>query len=131
MKPTAALLGLAALALAAVLAAPAKADKPYDACMGKAVTNPDYGQCGGALVGREDKRLNTVWARVVAKLDPAQKAALLAEQRLWIAFKDKSCGFWLEGNGREGQVIHFPACRAQIIADRRAYLDDIAETLGR
>ena len=132
MTPTTpALLALAAAASFLALAAPAKADAPYDACMAKAVTNPDYGQCGAALVAREDKRLNTVWTRVYAKLEPAQKAELLDEQRAWIAYKDKSCGYWLEGNGREGQVIHYPACRAEVIADRRAFLEEIGETLGQ
>ena len=130
MTPTPTLLSLAAAAVVLALAAPARADAPYDACMDKAVTNPDYAQCGAALVAREDQRLNAVWARVFPKLEPAQKAQLRAEQRLWIAWKDKSCGFWLEGNGREGQVIHYPACRAQVIADRRAFLADVAETLG-
>ena len=133
MTPSPALLSLAAAAaLALVLApAPARADKPYDACMAKAATNIDYGQCGGAWIQREDKRLNIAWTRVYARLEPAQKAELLAEQRLWLAFKNRSCGYWLEGNGREGQVIHYPSCRAQVIADRAGYLEGVSEAMGR
>ena len=50
------------------------------------------------------------------------KAALLSEQRLWIAYKDKSCAWWLDGRGREGQVIHYPLCRATVVEDRIALL---------
>ena len=47
-----------------------------------------------------------------------RKSALLTEQRLWIAYKDRSCQWWLNERGREGQVIHYPLCRAAVIENR-------------
>ncbi len=97
----------------------------YGECTHKAVTNPDYGVCGAARLKDGDTLLNEVWKRVYGDASGEVKRALLAEQRLWIAYKDRSCQFWLDGQGREGQVIHFPRCRAAVIEDRIGLLDDM------
>jgi len=116
------------LALAAALAI---ADDGYHRCMKKAVTNPDFAACGTALVLRRDAELNRVWKAAYARLDAPTRQALLAEQRLWIAFKDKSCGYWKTGSyGREGQTVHFYTCRAAAIDQRIAYLADIGNMIG-
>ena len=90
----------------------------YDRCVAKARTNLDFGACGGRRLTADDALLNDVWKRVHGGSQGSAKAALLAEQRLWIAYKDKSCSWWLYGQGREGQVIHYPLCRSTIIEDR-------------
>ena len=116
------------LALAAALAV---ADDRYDLCMETAVTNPDFAVCGTRLVERRDAELNRVWKVAFAGLDAPTKAELLAEQRLWIAFKDKSCRYWTTGSyGREGQTVHFYTCRAGVIDARIAYLADIGNMIG-
>lgn len=119
---------IVSLALAAALAV---ADDDYDRCMAAARTNPDFATCGTALVARSEAKLNRVWKAAYAPLDAATKAALLAEQRLWIAFKDKSCAYWRTGAyGREGQVVHSYTCRAELIEERIAYLADIGNMIG-
>jgi uncharacterized protein YecT (DUF1311 family) len=118
------------LALAAA-AAPAPADPGYDRCMQRAVTNPDFAACGTALVARREAELNRTWKAAFARLDAPTKAELLSEQRLWIAFKDKSCRYWTTGSyGREGQTVHFYTCRAEVIAQRIVYLGDIGNMVG-
>ena len=113
------------LALAASLAL----DDGYDACMEAAVTNPDFIKCGGELIARRDAELNRAWKEATADLDAPTKAALLDEQRLWLAFRDKSCRYWATGAfGREGQAVHFYTCRAAVIDARIEYLGGIGDT---
>jgi uncharacterized protein YecT (DUF1311 family) len=94
----------------------------------KAVSNPDFSACGSALLDRRDAELNRVWKEAIKELDPAVKTALLDEQRAWIAYKDKSCLTWTTGfYGREGQVIHFYACRAAVIDTRITALENVGD----
>lgn len=120
---------LFALALAASLA---PMDDGYDVCMENAMTNPDFAKCGTEMLDRRDAELNRVWKEAIADLDAPTKKALLDEQRLWNAFKEKSCTYWTASNtfGREGQTVHFYTCRAAIIDERIAYLNDIGNTGG-
>lgn len=119
---------LITLALAASLAF---ADDGYDACMERAVTNQDFVKCGGELIARRDAVLNRVWKEAVADMDAPTKEALLAEQRLWLAYRDKSCAYWTSGAfGREGQTVHFYTCRAGVIDARIQYLGEVGDTGG-
>lgn len=118
-------LGLMLTAAWAALAAPG--DPEYTRCVDATATNRGYAECGSALIARRDAELNRVWRSVYPGLDADTKAALLAEQRLWIAFKDESCAAWRSGYfGREGQVLHFFACRADVIDARIGYLQSLA-----
>ncbi|WP_089176184.1 lysozyme inhibitor LprI family protein [Bosea sp. AS-1] len=112
--------GLRFLPVLAVLVSPAAADDAYKRCIdGSDGTNPAWGACGGEWVAREDARLNATWKRLYEASGPNTKKDLLEEQRAWNAFKEKSCRFYDNGDfGREGQVLHFPACRAEVIARR-------------
>lgn len=93
-------------------------------------TNTAWGICGGAEVERQEQRLNAAWKRVSPMLDPQSRADLLAEQRAWISFKDKSCLYLANGQkGRQGQVLEFPACRAAVVADRAGYLESLVRDL--
>ncbi len=116
---------LLVVAAFAALAAPAAADEAYKRCIdGSDGTNPAWGACGGEWIAREDAKLNAAWKKLYDASEAATKKDLLAEQRAWNAFKEKSCRFYDNGDfGREGQVLHFPACRAEIIAQRTATLD--------
>ena len=115
------------LALAASLAL----DDGYDTCMETAVTNPDFAACGTQLLGRRDAELNRVWKAAIAYMDVPTKQAVLDEQRLWNAFKEKSCRYWMTGAfGSEGQTIHFYTCRAGVIDARIEYLGEIGSTGG-
>ena len=121
--------GAARAALAAgilgALALPAAADEAWQRCIDNSDgTNPAWAACGGAWVAREDAELNAAWKRLLAASAPATRKDLLAEQRAWNAFMQKACRFYDNGEfGREGQVLHFPACRATLIAQRTVTLD--------
>ena len=101
-------------------------DNAYDRCVAAAKTNMDFGLCGGHRLKADDELLNEIWKRVHGASRGSAKTALLAEQRLWITYKDKSCSWWLYGRGREGQVLHYPMCRSTIIEDRVRLLDSLA-----
>jgi uncharacterized protein YecT (DUF1311 family) len=120
---------LAIAALALLAAGPALADEEYDRCIAESDgTNTAWGECGGAWIEREDARLNETWQRLIADAGDRMKADLRAEQRAWIAYKDLSCLFYANGEfGREGQVVSFPACRAEVIAKRTAELETYAD----
>lgn len=124
-------LAIASLVLAGAglfAALPASADPQYDQCVGREHTNLGWTKCGGALVQRKEGELNRVWGRVNARIPREAKAPLLAEQRLWIAYKDRSCQAWQSGAwGREGAVLEFYPCRARVIDDRIAYLNALGK----
>lgn len=103
----------------------AAADTLYDQCMNVADgTNPAFAKCGGDWVARADAKLNKAWKELYADQEEQTKKDLLAEQRLWNAYKEGSCTFLSNGDfGREGQVIHFPACRAEVIEARIKQLE--------
>lgn len=113
------------------IATGANADEKYDKCMDAAETNADFGDCGDAFVKREDAKLNATWKELHGAATGQTKKDLLAEQRLWVSFKESACKFYANGDwGREGQVIDAPACMATIIADRTEELKSYAEMVA-
>nr|WP_299904073.1 lysozyme inhibitor LprI family protein [Sphingomonas bacterium] len=119
------ILSITALA-AASAAMPAHADTAYDKCVAKGVTNIDYSTCGAAMIDRLEASLNATWKSVYGGLPAEAKPALLAEQRLWLAYKEKSCAVYSTGVfGREGQVLGSFTCRAKVLTDRIADLEDL------
>lgn len=118
---------LRALALGAVMllaAGAARADDEYDRCVQATATNAGYSTCGSALIAREEKQLNATWQHVVSLLRGHSRADLLTEQRAWNAYKKQSCRVYANGTyGRDGVVIHYPVCRAAVIAQRTKELE--------
>ena len=53
---------------------------------------------------------------------------LLAEHMAWLRFRDVACEFYNNGDlGREGQVLSYPVCKAQVYADRSRILESYDE----
>lgn len=104
----------------------AAADALYDKCIDQSDgTNAAWAQCGGDWITRADKAMNAAWKKLYGNAEGRTKADLLAEQRLWNAYKESSCNFYANGDwGREGQVLHYPACRATVIEARTKQLQD-------
>ncbi|MEB2843980.1 DUF1311 domain-containing protein [Rhizobiales bacterium RZME27] len=123
------------LLLAVLLLLPASfasADDLYDKCMDGAVTNPDFAKCGGEWVARADVKLNEAWKTLNARFGDRDEAKqyLLTEQRLWNAYKEGSCLFYNADFGREGQIIHYSACRAGVIERRVEELESLGADLN-
>jgi len=134
MRGTVLLASLIMLALPTGGAGAADLSKTYEACLAHENSNPAWAACGAEEIARQEKRLNKAWSKKLECFDrsaePWQK--LLEDQRLWVKWKDSACRFYgaSEKNGgpmygREGQVLHGPACLAGIIADRADFLDQL------
>ena len=106
------------------LAGPTVTKSEYDQCIERSDgTNAAWAACGSAVVQREDAALNAAWMQIYPDLEAASKAALLDEQRAWIVYRDKACGLYQSGDrGREGQVLGYPTCVAEVIKARREQL---------
>jgi uncharacterized protein YecT (DUF1311 family) len=112
-------------------ASAARADGAYDACVQKANTNVDFSECGQAYLKRADDALNAAWKETYRLASDQTAKDLLAEEQAWIAYKEKSCLLYANGErGREGQVISFPACRGQVIEQRTKDLVGIGKDLA-
>jgi uncharacterized protein YecT (DUF1311 family) len=112
-------------------ATPASADDAYSHCLDNSSTNLEWGECGEALLERLDAALNTAWKGAKASVDQQTQKDLLVEQRAWLKFRDSSCRFWANGSfGRDGQVLHFIQCRAEITKTRISDLNEISEFLS-
>jgi uncharacterized protein YecT (DUF1311 family) len=113
---------LAPLALLLVSALPAAAQGAHD---------DDYARFDSELT-QADARLNRVWKKYFPSLranDPAKADALLAEQRAWIAFKDKACAIYPGSGGFWGDASHF-ACKLELFEQRIKYLEDLEQVLN-
>jgi uncharacterized protein YecT (DUF1311 family) len=121
----------ASLSLALIGAGAARADGAYDACMKTAQSNVDFGECGKAYLKRADGALNVAWKQTYGLASGQTAKDLLVEEQAWIAYKEKSCLFYANGeHGREGQVISFPGCRGEVIEQRTKDLVSIAKDLA-
>jgi uncharacterized protein YecT (DUF1311 family) len=110
----------------------AQADEIYDKCVNASSDNASWGECGGALIQREDAKLNAVWKRFFPSVGGQTKADLLAEQRAWVVFREASCKFYANGDyGREGQVLDYPVCVADMIASRTKTIEELSKDLAR
>jgi uncharacterized protein YecT (DUF1311 family) len=109
-------------------ATPASAVDAYGHCLGSSATNLEWGECGEALLNRLEAALNSAWKGATASVDQQTQKDLLAEQRAWLKFRDSSCRFWANGSyGRDGQVLYFIQCRAEITNNRISELNRIGE----
>lgn len=123
-KNTLAMLALC-LGLWAVAAA-ARADDAYKQCLDDSDgTNPAWATCGWQWVAREDARFQAVWKQVAEPLEEGRtRDDLLAEQRAWVLYREKACRYYANGDrGREGEVLDYPACLAEVIATRARQLE--------
>jgi uncharacterized protein YecT (DUF1311 family) len=118
-------LGVMAVLSMFVAAAPAQADPEYDQCIDES-RESEFGACGAAWEEREDRRLNEAWRALLPLLDGRERAALVAEQRAWIAFNTNSCDyFYSEIWGTIGRNTWYPRCRADILIARTVQLREI------
>jgi uncharacterized protein YecT (DUF1311 family) len=95
---------------------PAWADALYDKC---ANTEGPKDACPYEWHVRADRRLNEAWKSFYENAEGRTKSDLLAEQRAWNAYKEKSCNFLRNGEwGQVGETRHFHICRIKIIENR-------------
>lgn len=106
-------------------------DDVYARCVAAEGTNAGWQACGAAYLGRLDTRLAARWDAVLRAAPDTARSDLAAEQTAWKAYFAASCPLYAHGEfGREGEVIGLPSCRAAIIGQRIAALEELASELA-
>jgi uncharacterized protein YecT (DUF1311 family) len=84
------LLFLPLLPLPALAADQDPIDAALDACLAKpeGASTPGMVDCTDEAIQAWDKRLNDVYKRVMADLDPKSRELLRVSQRRWVAFRE-------------------------------------------
>jgi uncharacterized protein YecT (DUF1311 family) len=77
---------------------------------------PDTGDCIAAEYQYQDKRLNMVYKKLIASLNPDEQSKLRDEERHWIAYRDGRC------QKLEPQ-LEPENCQLNVTADRAAELE--------
>ena len=94
-------------------------------------TNGAWNRCARDEVDRQELALGEVWKRVYGLTEGKTKTDLLSEQRTWLSYESKSCQMYMNGEwGREGEVLRWGLCRADVIATRIKQLQDIERDLS-
>lgn len=117
---------LLAFTLLAVVApfAVAQNDSPaYSQCMETAQSTLDMNNCNGAEIERQDARLNSVYKRAKAALEPAQQTQLLEAQRLWIKYRDANCKVYFNLTGGTIDQLNGAGC---LLDMTKARADELA-----
>lgn len=130
------ILALAALALpqASLAEGPTpEAQAALDTCVEKAgMVDLDIKDCYNEFAGREDERLNKAWReliRIVGGVQSDEGAALLAEQRAWLGFRDQSCFHWIAATYPGTlDLLSFAICYAEVVTRRADDIEILRDT---
>lgn len=127
------ILALAALALpqAALAEGPTpEAQAALDTCVEKAgMVDLAIKDCYVDLANTEDVRLNANWMRLLKAVggkDSEVGAAILAEQRAWIAYKEAACTHYLFAGGTLNRISG-QMCFVELITRRADELAELAD----
>ena len=89
------------------------------------ISQAEITACFGDNFAAADKTLNTLYQRLMKKLEPEDAKLLQDAQRSWISFRDKHCAF--VSNPSSGGSIYpsvFSSCAASVTASRVRQLRD-------
>jgi uncharacterized protein YecT (DUF1311 family) len=94
----------------------------------EAMSTAEMVECNGENYQEEDKRLNDLFKKLMAKEDNIGKKKLQTVQRAWIAFRDAECEYQAdsERGGSLGRVIRI-SCLADETKKRADALKDQVE----
>lgn len=107
---------------------PTAADQQLDQCIDKAGGRDlDLKDCFVAFANTEDERLNLMWDRLMKAVgkDTEVGAALLTEQRAWLAYRDAACRHYLASGGTLDR-LKSQLCFTDLITSRANALEDLA-----
>ena len=74
--------------------------------------------CIGAETSRQDNQLSDNYKRLISKISPERKEALLNAQRAWIRFRDANCNFYGDPEGGTSARLSADECLLNATADR-------------
>lgn len=104
---------------------------PVHQCMEGKITNIEWADCKWAEVRAQESLLEKIWNQASTEYWNRNEGylALLADQKQWELHKKTACEIYSIDFGREGQVLDYPNCKAQIIAQRIEYLEHLLTAL--
>jgi uncharacterized protein YecT (DUF1311 family) len=120
-------IGLCVVSLFAFAAGHAMAsDAQYKACIDATGKNDEWAACGGELIKRNEAQMDAQMKRLREAADPETMKTIDIEQKAWIVFRDSACEIYSNAYnfGREGQVLSYPLCKANLVAERAEQLRD-------
>jgi len=116
-----------AMGLAVALGGPAKAAEPALNCANP-MAQQEMNICAAQEYEAADAALNAVYRRLIATLDAPGKAALVAAERAWIAYRDKQCT--AENIDSEGGSMHPMVYNGCLTRVTKARIRELREQLG-
>jgi uncharacterized protein YecT (DUF1311 family) len=75
-------------------------------------------ECIVAETSRQDSQLNDNYKRLISKISPKRKEALLSAQRAWIRFRDANCNFYGDPEAGTSARLSADECLLNATADR-------------
>jgi uncharacterized protein YecT (DUF1311 family) len=93
-----------------------------------AISTVDMLNCNAENLASEDKRLNDVYKKLLAKEDKEGQKKLRAAQRAWITFRDAECEYDSDSmRGGSLQAVLYSGCLAEATKSRADVLQDQVE----
>lgn len=74
--------------------------------------------CIVSETSRQDNQLNDNYKRLISKISPKRKEALLSAQRAWIRFRDANCNFYGDPEAGTSARLSADECLLNATADR-------------
>jgi uncharacterized protein YecT (DUF1311 family) len=113
------------------LIGPAREPK-LSAAFGKCITkagavDPAVLECIGNEHEVQDRRLNSSYKALMAKLDAPRKKQLQEAQRLWLKYVEANCDFYYDPNGGTSARMMSAQCSVDARAQRAGELEDLAK----
>lgn len=105
--------------------------KEYSDCIDKASrgATAEMFECNGEELDRQDARLNNTYKKLMSKLSPDRKKALLKAQRAWIKFREANCDYWFDPQGGTAARMNASGCLLTMTATRAKELEGMLEGL--
>ena len=100
----------------------------FDKCIAKAgAVDPAVLECIGNEHEVQDRRLNSSYKTLMAKLDVPRKKQLQEAQRLWLKYVEANCDFYYDPNGGTSARMMSAQCSVDARAQRAGELEDLAK----
>jgi uncharacterized protein YecT (DUF1311 family) len=106
--------------------------KEYSICINQAVegATADMFACNGEELDRQDARLNDAYKKLMSKLSPDRKKALVKVQRAWIKFREANCDYYFDPDGGTAARLNASGCSLTMTATRAKDLEGMLESLN-
>lgn len=102
--------------------------KAFGRCIEKAgAVDPAVLDCISDEYGRQDKRLNAAYRKLMGSLKGERKKQLLEAQRLWGKYTEANCAFYYDPDGGTMARMQAAECGVTARIERAAELEDLAK----